>query len=243
MTRFAHLTDMHLDGSRAHRSRFDAALSKAQAFGAEHLLITGDVTGSGSFKEFQEVADALRGWPGHAVTIVPGNHDGHPKRWRDAIAGPLRNFRLTSTPGMFTDVGDAVIVPVSSQLGGRAPLFWAIGHVSSGQVQMLHEIAETSRALGKVMVIAMHHGPQLNLLQPLDGLTNRHVIGDLVRSYPNVWICCGHDHRALDLGQVFVAASVAEHEDPLRTYDVIDGRLVPTYRSEKPGSYLDFLGL
>jgi 3',5'-cyclic AMP phosphodiesterase CpdA len=243
MTRIAHLTDTHLDGSAAHRQRFDAVLEKAWGLGAQHLLLTGDLTGHGRPNEFQELANALRGWPAHAVTMVPGNHDGHSRTWQTAIDGPLRAFANTSTPGMFTDIGDAVIVPISTHVGGRAPAFWAIGYVDRASLRMLHEIAGASMVLGKVMVVAMHHGPQLSLLQPLDGLVNRHDMTDLLKSHQHVWLCCGHDHRHLDIGRVFAAASVAEHPDPLRMYETHAGRLIPTYRSEDPGSTLGWLRL
>lgn len=243
MTRIAHLTDMHLDGGYERRARLDKAIAHAAQLGSQHLLLTGDLTESGSLREFEDIADALHGWPTNAVTIVPGNHDGHPARWREALNGPLQEFRLTSTPGMVTDVGDAVIVPVSTQIGSRAPLFWALGHVSAAQVRMLHAAADATAVRRKAMIVAMHHGPQLNLLQPLDGLTNRHAIGALVKKHPHVWLCCGHDHRALDLGHVFVAASVAGHDDPLRVYDVRGPQLAPVYKSGKSGSYFDWLGL
>lgn len=108
---------------------------------------------------------------------------------------------------------------------------------------MLHAVAEATRPHGKVMVVAMHHGPQLSMLQPLDGLTNRHAIEELTRDHPHVWLCCGHDHRHMDIGYGFAAASVAEHPDPLRMYEVSDGQLVPTYRSDVPGTALGWLGL
>ena len=235
MTRIAHLSDTHLNGSADHNRRLRRALGQAALVDPDYLLITGDLTSSGKMAEFQELADCLTGWSANRVTLVAGNHDGEPANWLAALQQTgLSRFAGSSTPGAAVDRGDSAIVPVSSQARSRALLFRAQGSASAAHLERARQLAELNS--GHAVIIAMHHGPQWHPLQPFDGLSNRASVLQLLRDHPNLWICCGHDHRALDLGQVFTAASAAEHPDPVRIYEVVGPRLVPTYRSALSGT-------
>jgi 3',5'-cyclic-AMP phosphodiesterase len=235
MTRIAHLSDSHLDGSVAQNARLRHGLNRAAESGADHLLLTGDLTSSGKRAEFEELAGCLAGWPSARVTMVAGNHDGEPSNWTRALSETrLNRFRSTSLPGTVTDLGDATIVAVSSQAARRAPIFKAQGTVNPHHLRALGAVAASNPQ--KCVIGAMHHGPQWNTLQPFDGITNRASVLATLRAAPNLFICCGHDHRVLDLGRVFTAASVAEHDDPLRIYEIQGSTLVPTYRSPLAGS-------
>jgi predicted phosphodiesterase len=238
MTRIAHLSDMHLDRSRERSERFMRALGQVATSGANYLLLTGDLTAGGDPAEFGELSAALRVWPASAVTIVPGNHDGEPEQWNRMLRGPLERFAATSAPGVVNDLGDVRIVAVNTQLARRAPVFAALGGVSEEQLTQLDRLTREPDP-GRALVLAMHHGPQWHLLQGFDGLVNSHTVNDLLQRGPHIAVCCGHDHRVLDLeSQVFTAASVADHDDPLRLYDIVQGRLRPIYRSGDPGEYM-----
>jgi 3',5'-cyclic AMP phosphodiesterase CpdA len=241
MTRFAQLSDVHLNGTPERHHRFLRALDQAQQSNCDHLLLTGDLTAWGKAAQFIELAHALSDWPSQSVTLVAGNHDGGPARWRRMLCGPLRRFCATSWPGTILDFGDAVLVPIDTTLARRAPLFWALGNVDAPQLGLLDALTHPGTAPNRCIVIAMHHGPQLHPLQLFEGLTNRNQINALLRRGPHVAICCGHDHRALDLGQVYTAASVAHHPDPLRLYEIRNRRLVPIYRTSEPGDYWQML--
>jgi 3',5'-cyclic AMP phosphodiesterase CpdA len=236
MTRVAHLSDMHLNGSAERHGRFAQALGQAATSGATHLLLTGDLTANGRPEQYVELAAALRGWPETAVTAVPGNHDGGPETWCCALAGPLRALMSTSGLGAVTDLGDAVVVPVNTQIPKPAPLWAGRGHVNIGQLVHLDRVARA--ATGRCVVVAAHHGPQEDPLQMLLGLTNMSDVELVLDRNPEISWCCGHDHRVLDRRRVFAAASVATHDDPLRLYDVAGPYLVPIYRSNDIGSYL-----
>jgi 3',5'-cyclic AMP phosphodiesterase CpdA len=154
-------------------------------------------------------------------TIIPGNHDpGH--------------FDSTFGAPALVDLGDAVIMPLDTRYRKRALLFRALGRIGDEQMAAVEAVTRTARPV----VVAMHHGPQHHPLNFLDGLVDRHKMLGLLSSRPNVHVCCGHDHRALDFGQVHVAASVAHHPDPLRLYDVVGGVFFPSYRSAEPGKYM-----
>jgi predicted phosphodiesterase len=238
MTRVAHLSDMHLNGTANRRERFRRTLGAAEDAGAEYLLLTGDVTAAGRSHQYEELANLLADWPDGAVTVCAGNHDGTPDDWLAACVGPLKRFAQGSRPGNVVERDDVRIVAINTQFPRRALLFRALGAVDRDQLEVLDRLT-SSRADDRPIVIAMHHGPQWHMLQGFDGQMCSHKLNALLRRGPHIAICCGHDHRVLDLeGQIFTAASVAEHDDPLRLYDVQDGRLVPVYRSGDPGKYM-----
>lgn len=243
MTRIAHLSDLHLDGTPERAARFARALDRAREAGADHLVLTGDLTAEGKASEFNELARALYSWPESMVTLVPGNHDlSSDLDWPTVLATtPLGRFSPTSKPaGGYADRGDVLIYPLDTQFKRRALLFRALGRVDDYQLDLLDFVV---RRDPRPIVIAMHHGPQSHPFQFFEGLTNRGRLIKLLQDHPNVSVLVGHDHRVLDLDRIYAAASVAHHPDPLRLYDVFPipgstGRLVPTYRSEEEGQYL-----
>lgn len=236
MTRLAHLSDMHLNGSTERRLRFGRALGQAAESGVDHLLLTGDLTASGKPEQYVELANMLAEWPSEMVTVVPGNHDGGPKAWCCALNGPLRRFAPTSAPGAVANLGDALVTPISTEYPNRAPLFGGRGYVAVEQLVWLDRVARLAQGL--CVVVAAHHGPQSDPMHMLLGLTNQEQVGYVLGRHGHVVWCCGHDHRTLDLGRVFAAASVASHDDPLRTYEVVGTTIVPTYQNANMGSYL-----
>jgi 3',5'-cyclic AMP phosphodiesterase CpdA len=235
MTRIAHLADMHLNGSAERHARFAHALALAAQLGSDHMILTGDLTSAGRPGEFDELSWALRQWPSERVTIVPGNHDGGPDAWCCALSGPLARFIRSSARGAATSLGDAVVVPINTQLPKPAPIFAGRGYVSIPQLARLDRVAQASA--GRPVVVAAHHGPQIDPLQWLLGVTNSSQINYVLDRNDGIAWCCGHDHRLMDLGRVFVAPAVRSHPDPLRVYAVSGSRIVPIYRSGDTGSY------
>lgn len=227
--RFAHLTDPHMNGTADRRHRLGRALDEAVTRGAKHLLLTGDLTDSGQEYQFRDLAWVLGRWP-LTATIVGGNHDG--AGFAQALSGCLGRFLVSSTTPL--SVGGVTVVPVSTYYANRALLFRALGIIGRDQFAALEHAISTTRG---PVVVAMHHGPQVDPLKVFAGLVDRHRIDGLLRSNPQVAVCCGHDHRVLDVGQVHVAASCATHPDPLRIYDVSIGRFDSVYRSACEGSY------
>jgi|SRR5580692_2578709 3',5'-cyclic AMP phosphodiesterase CpdA len=235
--RIAQLSDLHLNGSVERRERFLGSIGQAKAWGAKHLVLTGDLTANGHRYQFEELGKALESWGGEA-TIVPGNHDGRTSEgFMNALGGPLIGYAHTSYPGSFTSLGSgAAVLAVNTQYAKRAPLFMALGNVGSHQLSLLQNAIEKTSRDGSHLIVAMHHPPRDLGLGFLTGLTDRGRVGKLL-SQRNVSVLCGHDHRALDLGNVHVAPSVATHNaDPLRIYDVDQSGLKIVHRSSEIGS-------
>jgi Icc protein len=225
MTRIAHISDTHLSGTVDRRARLIGALSQAKRFGADHLLLTGDLTGHGKLSEFHELRNVLaENWSGTS-TIVPGNHDG-------SGTGFGHVFGSLSPP--FVLNGEALIVPLDTRVKRRGLLFRALGKVGKLQLQMCDWL---TRNVELPTLFVMHHGPQNHAIQFLEGLIDRAAIHRLLARSSKIHVCCGHDHRVMDIGtQIHTAASCALHPEPLRLYDVGVGSFDLTYRSAITGS-------
>jgi 3',5'-cyclic-AMP phosphodiesterase len=235
MTRIAHLSDIHLNGGRERYGRLSSALSRADSeWGARYLVLTGDLTADGHPCQFAELARALEtSWP-HGGTIVPGNHDvGDFGRMHGTYLG-----RFASQGPV--ELGDAVVLGLDTRYPARVPLFGALGRVGHRQMGLLRLLAASGTSeRAQHVLVAMHHGPQKSGLGYFDGLTDRKHVLRILHGAPHMSILCGHDHRALDLGQVHAAPSVATAVgDPLRIYDVGQGGLSSVYVAPGPGEYL-----
>jgi 3',5'-cyclic AMP phosphodiesterase CpdA len=206
----AHLTDLHLNGSADRRTRVVAALRLARGLGAAHLLLTGDLTAYGTAPQVHELAGVLREeWPaseGLGKTVVPGNHDGQ---------GPIDTHFPLSGP---IEVDGAIVVPVDTRFRRRALAFRALGAVGREALETLERV---SRDPGRTVVAAMHHGPHGRALWFFEGTVGRHGLGALMKERPHLHVCCGHDHRSFDRGNVHVANAVADHDKALRLYEVV----------------------
>ena len=239
MTRIAHLSDLHLNGGRDRFGRLCACLSQADIkWDARYLVLTGDLTANGSGSEFAQLGHALEiAWP-HAGTIVPGNHDVC-----DFPAMAARHLSRFATPAhgpVELGEGGALVVGLDTRYPGRVPLFGALGRVGARQMGLLRLLAASGTRGGKGHVLlAMHHGPQKTPLGYFDGLTDRKEVLRILHGAPHISALCGHDHRALDLGQVHAAPSVATAKgDPLRIYDLTAEGLFPVYTAPGPGEYV-----
>lgn len=217
MTRIAHISDLHLDGTPKRANKLAAALDRARTLQPDHLLVTGDITANGRPSELRELREALERWT-TPKTVIAGNHDGH----------------LTGFVTRSFDHPDVRILPVDTRSPRRALAFSALGQVAPAQ---LRRIERETREPGRPVVLAMHHGPHEHPLSLFAGLLNMSQVLSLCEARPWVHVLCGHDHRSLDFGQVHVAPSVAHHPDPVRVYDVREGRVVPVYQSAFEGDY------
>ena len=236
MARLAHLTDLHLNGTPARAEKLARALIQAATLGANHLLLTGDLTAHGNPAHFVELARVLQGYWPHGATIVGGNHDGAFFKKAIAADGVLGRWSHTSVAGAAVQLNDLTIIPVDTYVPKRALIFRALGMVGNPQLDMVDRIVRDAR---RPVVIAMHHGPQAEPLRAFASLVDARRFAGLLARHPHVSVCCGHDHRVLDIGTIHVAAAVAHHPDPLRLYEVAAGRLKGIYTNGQPGYYFE----
>src|ERR1700684_4155289 len=166
-TRIAHLSDIHLlDETRTDRVRarsYDLSthfvsigrpldpverrqklrngLQAAKRAGANHFVISGDLTEMGTKAQYDVLAETLHesGVAPWRITLVPGNHDAYdsPTAWRDALDGVLRPWAPTSArnPGAVVDVGDVCFLPVD--VACHQPVTRSAGEIDDGAVAAL----------------------------------------------------------------------------------------------------------
>jgi Icc protein len=270
MTLLAHLSDLHLL-ERGHEKRrglarkrlaylsagvpLDAewrirqtvfALQTASRMGADHVLVTGDLTEDGDRAQFEVLAEVLQrsGLDPDDVTLVPGNHDTYSERdaWLRALEGPLRAFRRTSSPGAYTQLGAAVVLPLSTTVEGQ----WftrSSGVIRDADVHAIRCLASRPDLREHAVVVAQHHPPSARALLPLewlDGVQNGSAIRDLLLERTRVHVVHGHVHRELtrklcgrNHAQIFAAPAV-RLRDPaaaparVRLYKAEGGKLHET---------------
>lgn len=228
--RIAHISDVHiLDGSaqpRGSRYRFatgfvsigrpldaaarlrklGAALLAARHAGADHVVVSGDLTEVGSDAEFEAFAGALGEAPfaPEQITLVPGNHDAYTSEdgWARALRGPLRAFRASSAtaPGHVVDRGNVAILPVDStrfQSIARSG-----GVISQDTSEALRARLEDASLAKKPMVLVQHHPPFATGRTPvwewIDGLREGWRVTDLLRKHPRAQLLHGHLHKVVD---------------------------------------------
>jgi 3',5'-cyclic-AMP phosphodiesterase len=257
VARIAHLSDVHtlereraaygwgvkfvsihrpLDGE-ARLRKLARALALAKSSGADHVVVSGDLTEMGTraqFATFAEVLDAS-GIAPDTITLVPGNHDAYTEgdAWSRALAGPLRAYAASSAarPGQVVERRGFVILPVDTSRFQNVAL-------SGGELQ-----PDVARALGarigdptfrdKPIVVVTHHPPfshARRVWQYIDGLRGAARLFDVLARSPHVQVLHGHMHRALDrliggLGRSRVFGAPATVEDRegaprIRIYDV-----------------------
>ena len=225
-------------------------LAAAKASGADHVVITGDLTEIGDAKEFEHFAQHPRrraACPTARVTLVPGNHDAYTSAaaWRRALEGPLARYAAASATdaGKVVDRGDVAFLPIDTSC------FQSIarsgGMFTPDAARAVQARIDDPGLRNKAIVLVMHHPPFERHTNPLsewiDGLRGcKHVLEMLAR-HPRVQILHGHMHRVVDrivdLGKgvaglanrariLGAPAIVDDAEIPrVRLYDLRDGML------------------
>ena len=222
------------------------SLRAAIARSADHIIISGDLTETGTADQFEVLAETLhdaRIAPEH-LTLVPGNHDAYDSAnsWRRALEGPLRDYKCSgaSAPGDAVERGHVLFLPVDvsfhqtvARSAGEFTEEWAAG---------LERRLSDPRWRHHAKVIVQHHPPfahDRRAWQWIDGLQGHERLLSILRKYPEVHLLHGHSHRTSDIdycrpgARVFGAPAVVDDSDDeprVRFYDVAEGALVPGAR-------------
>jgi 3',5'-cyclic AMP phosphodiesterase CpdA len=194
---------------RVYRREYLAAVLSAAAAGADHLVVTGDVTNLSLEHEFEE-ARALLDAAARTVevTVVPGNHDlylpyvHHERRFphhfgpflrsdlpelaRDLPAGPFPCVKLR---------GPAAIIALSSAV--PRPPFVASGQLGDEQLAALREVLAHPEVARRTPVVLVHHPPvdrRARVRQLRDGLVDAAALRRALSSLARGLVLFGHLH-------------------------------------------------
>jgi predicted phosphodiesterase len=167
-----------------------SAIHDALAWGAQLLIVKGDLTHHGTPKEWATVGDLLAGLR-VGVAVVPGNHDVAEERLVEpqpalAMHGLhlVHGVEVIDMPGIRVVLADTT-VPDEHR-----------GHVG----HLAHDIVRVaSRATGGVLV-ALHHHPQRyrfpTFIPPgISGPEADRFLRDLAAAQPATLVATGHSHR------------------------------------------------
>ena len=236
-------------------ARLRAALRAYKTSGAEHLVITGDLTEDGTQAQFELLAELLldSGIDPAEITLTAGNHDAYtrPDAFERAIAGPLRAFARTSKPGCMTVLDEVTIVPVSTVI--RQSISRSAGAIPRAHLEWVDRVARMFKGSGRAIAVAQHHQPFGHRLRPvnwIDGLQNHTSALSLLRRHGELHVLHGHRHQSSDrpVGmdeppRVFGTSACVSHPTPLRLYEACDGQLRPAQIAGEAPKVTSWFGL
>ena len=221
------------------RQRVARALAEVRASGADHIVITGDLTEDGTTPQFEVLAEVLADahLPPDRITLVPGNHDAYDaaENYAAALEGPLRAYAPTSTIASPLAFRDVTLVPVSTAF--HQSLFRSAGAIAPTDLQALERIVNDPAFRGRPLVFVQHHPPGRHFFPPLqwvDGLLEYSALSAMTERAGHLHVVHGHTHRAVnrivrkgEAPRVFSALAVVESENALRLYDASPTGLTP----------------
>jgi hypothetical protein len=168
-----------------------AAMEELTAWGAQLMLIKGDLTHKGRGDEWAEVGRLLTKAT-IPVEMLPGNHDHYGGRREPDPYDALAHFGHAMTRHVASrDVPGLRIVMVDSTDAPRGG-----GHVRQHQAAVVAEL----RATGRPAFITMHHHAQ-RLAVPtfwppgIPGLEATRFLGAVAAVKPATMVSTGHTHR------------------------------------------------
>lgn len=226
----------------ARMARFELAIQEARNAGAEHFILSGDLTETGHPEEFEAFAEALDRLelPPDDVTLVPGNHDcyAQPDAFHRAARGPLARWTSVGGPNRVVDLETLWLLPID--VTRHQSVARATGIFRTELVAPLRAMLMDARRQGIPVVIVQHHAPFPRpwWLQPFDGLYGWELLWDLLKLNDKTQVTFGHLHRSIDgpaaeagapsrfLGAPAVLDGI--HEAHYRVYDVNTDGLTPS---------------
>lgn len=167
-----------------------AALAEAEAWGAEYLVVKGDLVEHSRPGEW-EVADRLLAGTNVPTAFIPGNHEVKRNRPMDAPS-PLPESGVEIVDHVaHHDLPGVRIILVNCTIDGR-------GH---GAVEhLIDDVADAAAGTELPALVTMHQHPQrfeLPWFWPpgIPGREARRFLDTLARANPRTLVTSGHSHR------------------------------------------------
>jgi 3',5'-cyclic AMP phosphodiesterase CpdA len=181
--------------------RLARALKAATESGADHIVISGDLTQVGEDAEFEQFAEVLHEarLPEDSVTLVPGNHDmyTHGNGWKKAMQGPLSRFAAASAAlaGKIVDRGAVAFLPIDTTR--FQTIAWSGGVFTKETADAVDRRMTDPAFRHKAMVLVVHHPPfhPVRAMKWIDGLRGGTNVLELLARHPRLSLLHGHLHR------------------------------------------------
>jgi Icc protein len=221
--------------------KLERGLAAAALGGADHVVISGDLTEVGTPLQFEAFAEVLQssGIPPENVTLVPGNHDAYSsgEAWKCALEGPLRAYRSTAADqaGKLVERGEVVLLPVD--VSCPQSITRSAGELSASTADALDARFTDPGLAKKVLVMVQHHPPFAHARtswQWVNGLRGSARLMESLAKRVHVQVLHGHLHKTVDrfvgFGESRIFGAPATVDDGngtprVRFYDLREGRL------------------
>jgi len=176
--RFAFLTDIHVTPDAPSEVALNGIVDEVNTGDYAFLMVTGDLTNTGSDEELQTVKKAL-----DRLTIpyyvIPGNHETN---WSESAGQTF--VHLFGSDRFIFERGDFLFVGFAS----GPYMKMGDGHVKEEDLRWLDDELQRRNAKAKTLIVAVHY--------PLkEGLDNWYQVTDVLKKYQADVVLCGHEHR------------------------------------------------
>jgi predicted phosphodiesterase len=167
-----------------------AALREALDWGAELILVKGDLTDEDHDEDYESLGALLAELP-VPVMVIPGNHDGGDRANGDGVSAlARRGIELTTGVRVFDVPGLRVVIASSREIGKHR------GNLTP----LLPEITEALAGAPAGALLATHHPPFRTFLTTIWppgilGLDGPRLERAVATANPATLITAGHTHR------------------------------------------------
>ena len=204
-----------------------AALREARAWGADELVVKGDLVDHSQPEWWAQAASVL-GELDVPISVVPGNHEWSGRGDRDPAAGLARHGLDLVTDVTHRDRPGVRVVLLDSSIPGEDP-----GRVSD----VLERTLALARDTDLPLLVAMHHQPTrwrvpTYLPAGIPGPEADHLLRALGQANPRTIVTSGHTHRhrRRHVGPVTITevGSTKDFPGTWAGYEVHEGGIVQT---------------
>jgi 3',5'-cyclic AMP phosphodiesterase CpdA len=227
----AQISDTHVraDDGGAAAAQLKRALAQAKDYGAQAILLTGDLVNDEKPEEYAVLAEAIDAAPA-PLFLMPGNHDDR-SHLRAAFAASHKYLPRQGPLSFAIEDFPVRLVAVDSTVPGETHALF-----TKEQARWLHKTLAKKR--NKPTIVSLHHPPFLthDLLFDRIGLYNADLFTRVISGHKQVSrIICGHHHRVA-IGQVAHApAVIAPSTSWVYGLAVHQGQQIAPRTAERPG--------
>ena len=167
-----------------------AALDEALAWGAQLIVVKGDLTHDDRDAEYERLASLVASIP-VPVLVLPGNHDGGDRRNGDGVSVLARHGVDLTTTVKVHDLPGVRVVAASSR---------ERRHHRGNLTHLLPEITEALRDAPGGALLATHHPPFRTFVTTIWppgilGLDGWRLLRGVAAANPATLVTAGHTHR------------------------------------------------